>query len=44
MSDGVVVTGLIWRLRAAAESGGGATGYIVHHETNLSNRAAHGIV
>ncbi|HYC08362.1 MAG TPA: F0F1 ATP synthase subunit A, partial [Steroidobacteraceae bacterium] len=29
---------------SAAETGGGATGYIVHHETNLANRAAHGIV
>jgi F-type H+-transporting ATPase subunit a len=32
-------------MTAAAESGGGgATGYILHHETNLANRAAHGIV
>jgi len=38
------VTGLITRLTAAAEGGGGATGYILHHETNLSNRGAHGIV
>src|SRR5215471_8464175 len=30
-------------MTAAAESGG-ATGYILHHETNLSNRSAHGIV
>ena len=29
---------------AAAEESGGATGYILHHETNLSNRSAHGIV
>ena len=29
---------------AAAEGSGGATGYILHHETNLSNKAAHGIV
>ncbi|HEY1872911.1 MAG TPA: FoF1 ATP synthase subunit a, partial [Steroidobacteraceae bacterium] len=29
---------------SAAEQGGGATGYILHHETNLSNKAAHGIV
>ena len=30
----------------AAENtgGGGATGYILHHQTNLSNKAAHGIV
>src|SRR5262249_6905592 len=26
------------------ERGGGGTGYILHHETNLSNRSAHGIV
>ena len=30
-------------IAAAAESGG-ATGYILHHETNLANKAAHGIV
>ncbi|HKD54533.1 MAG TPA: F0F1 ATP synthase subunit A [Steroidobacteraceae bacterium] len=30
-------------MTAAAESGG-ATGYILHHETNLANRSAHGIV
>src|SRR5215467_14601082 len=29
---------------AAAEGNGGATGYILHHETNLSNKGAHGIV
>jgi F-type H+-transporting ATPase subunit a len=29
---------------AAAEKTGGATEYILHHETNLANRAAHGIV
>ena len=29
---------------AATEQGGGATDYILHHETNLSNRSAHGIV
>ena len=29
---------------AAAEDSGGATGYILHHQTNLSNKAAHGIV
>ena len=30
-------------IAAAAESGG-ATGYILHHEANLANKAAHGIV
>jgi F-type H+-transporting ATPase subunit a len=30
-------------MTAAAESGG-ATGYILHHQANLSNKAAHGIV
>jgi F0F1-type ATP synthase membrane subunit a len=29
---------------AAAEESGGATGYILHHQANLSNKAAHGIV
>ena len=29
---------------AAAEKGGGATDYIIHHETFLANKAAHGIV
>jgi F-type H+-transporting ATPase subunit a len=28
----------------AAESGGGATDYILHHQTFLSNKSAHGIV
>jgi F-type H+-transporting ATPase subunit a len=28
----------------AVAEGGGATAYILHHETNLANRAAHGIV
>jgi F-type H+-transporting ATPase subunit a len=28
----------------AAEESGGATGYILHHQANLSNKAAHGIV
>ena len=31
-------------LQAAAESGGGATDYIVHHETFLSNKVPHGIL
>jgi F-type H+-transporting ATPase subunit a len=31
-------------MMSAAETTGGATGYILHHETNLSNKAAHGIV
>jgi F-type H+-transporting ATPase subunit a len=31
-------------MAVAEQSGGGATGYILHHETNLSNRSAHGIV
>src|SRR5215469_7594442 len=45
MADaGVVVSGLITDLMAAAESGGGATDYIVHHETFLSNKVPHGIV
>jgi F-type H+-transporting ATPase subunit a len=29
---------------AAAEKGGGATDYIIHHETFLANKPAHGIV
>ena len=31
-------------MSAAESGGGGATGYILQHEHNLSNRAAHGIV
>jgi F-type H+-transporting ATPase subunit a len=31
-------------LMSAAETGGGATDYILHHQTFLSNRSAHGIV
>jgi len=31
-------------MTAAAEGGGGATDYIVHHETFLSNKVPHGIV
>jgi len=38
------VSALITRLAAAAEGGGGATDYIVHHETFLSNKAPHGII
>jgi len=38
------VSGLITGLAAAAEGGGGATDYIVHHETFLSNKVPHGIV
>jgi F-type H+-transporting ATPase subunit a len=40
---GVVVSGLIGSLVMAAE-GDGATEYIVHHETFLSNKVPHGIV
>ncbi len=32
------------RSMAAAENGGGATEYILHHQTFLSNKAPHGIV
>ncbi len=39
-----MVSGLITVLKAAAESGGGATDYIVHHETFLSNKVPHGIL
>src|SRR5579864_567259 len=39
-----MVSGLITVLRAAAESGGGATDYILHHQKNLVNEPAHGIV
>jgi F-type H+-transporting ATPase subunit a len=38
------VSGLITGLTRAAEGGGGATDYIVHHETFLSNKVPHGIV
>jgi F-type H+-transporting ATPase subunit a len=38
-----MVSGVIAVLRAA-ESGGSATDYIVHHETFLSNKVPHGIV
>jgi F-type H+-transporting ATPase subunit a len=38
-----VVGGLV-NVMAATENSGGATDYIIHHETNLSNRLAHGIV
>jgi len=38
------VSALITKLVAAAEGGGGATDYIVHHETFLSNKVPHGIV
>jgi F-type H+-transporting ATPase subunit a len=38
-----VVGGLV-NVMAATEQGGGATDYILHHETNLANRSAHGIV
>jgi F-type H+-transporting ATPase subunit a len=38
------VTGLITGLAAAVEGGGGATDYIVHHETFLSNKVPQGIV
>jgi len=31
-------------MMSAAETGGGATDYILHHQTFLSNRSAHGIV
>ena len=31
-------------MMSATESGGGATDYILHHQTFLSNRSAHGIV
>ncbi len=31
-------------MMSAAEQGGGATDYILHHQKNLSNEAAHGIV
>jgi F-type H+-transporting ATPase subunit a len=31
-------------MAAAEQGGGGATGYILHHETNLANKSAHGIV
>jgi F-type H+-transporting ATPase subunit a len=36
--------GVLSIMMSAAEQGGGATGYIVGHEENLSNKAAHGIV
>lgn len=38
------MSALITKLVAAAEGGGGATDYIVHHETFLSNKVPHGIV
>lgn len=38
------MSGLITDLFAVAEGGGGATDYIVHHETFLSNKVPHGIV
>jgi F-type H+-transporting ATPase subunit a len=41
---GVVVSELIAGLMVAAEGGGSATEYIVHHETFLSNKVPHGIV
>ena len=44
MAGGVAVSALITELVAAAEGGGGATDYIVHHETFLSNKVPHGIV
>jgi F-type H+-transporting ATPase subunit a len=44
MAGGVAVSALITKLVAAAEGGGGATDYIVHHETFLSNKVPHGIV
>jgi len=31
-------------MMSAAEGSGGATGYILHHQANLSNKGAHGIV
>jgi F-type H+-transporting ATPase subunit a len=31
-------------MMSAAEQGGSATGYILHHQANLSNRTSHGIV
>lgn len=37
------MSGVIADMMAVAE-GGGATAYILHHETNLANRSAHGIV
>ena len=40
----MAVSALITKLVAAAEGGGGATDYIVHHETFLSNKVPHGIV
>jgi F-type H+-transporting ATPase subunit a len=39
-----MVSGLSTVLRAAAESGGGATDYILHHQKNLVNEPARGIV
>src|SRR5689334_18823641 len=44
MAGGMAVSALITKLVAAAEGGGGATDYIVHHETFLSNKVPHGIV
>ena len=33
-----------WVSTMAAEKSGGATEYILHHQTNLANKASHGIV
>ena len=40
----MVVSALITSLVAAAEGGGGATDYILHHQKNLVNEPARGIV
>src|ERR1700751_4932695 len=44
MASGGMGSGLSTVLRAAAESGGGATDYIPPHQKNLGNQPARGIV